>query len=43
MRCSTRLSAAGIAEKRCVYAQWRERSHVEAPLASLGTQNAADW
>ena len=37
------VSAAGIAEQRRVYAQWRERFHVEAPLASLGTQDAADW
>src|SRR5215472_15932642 len=37
------VSAAGIAEQRRVYAQWRERFHAEAPLASLGTQDAADW
>ena len=37
------VRAAGIAEQRRVYAQWRERFHAEAPLASLGTQDAADW
>ena len=37
------VSAAGIAKQRRVYGPWRERSHVEAPLASLGTQNAAGW
>ena len=37
------VSAAGIAEQRRIYAQWRERFHVEVPPVSLGTQDAADW
>jgi len=37
------VSAAGIAKQRRVYAQCRERFHAETPLASLRTQNAADW
>ena len=37
------VSMAGIAAQRRVYAQWRERFHAEAPLASLGAQDAADW
>src|SRR5215472_4686844 len=42
MGCSTRLVPPEWPKSR-LYAQWRERSHVEAPLASLGTQNAAGW
>jgi uncharacterized protein (DUF885 family) len=37
------VSAAGIAEQRRVYAQWRERFRTETPLASLGVEDAADW
>jgi uncharacterized protein (DUF885 family) len=37
------VSAAGKAEQRRVYAQWRERFRTETPLASLGVEDAADW
>ena len=37
------VSAAGMAEQRRVYAQWRERFRTETPLASLGVEDAADW
>jgi uncharacterized protein (DUF885 family) len=37
------VSAAGVAEQRRVYAQFRERFRTETPLASLGTEDAADW
>jgi uncharacterized protein (DUF885 family) len=37
------VSAAGMAEQRRVYAQWRERFRTETPLASLGVGDAADW
>jgi uncharacterized protein (DUF885 family) len=37
------VSAAGMAEQRRVYAQWRERFHKEVPLATLGVEDAADW
>jgi hypothetical protein len=37
------VSAAGMAEQRRVFAQWRERFRREAPLASLGIEDAADW
>jgi uncharacterized protein (DUF885 family) len=37
------MSSAGMAEQRRVYAQWRERFHIETPLASLGVEDAADW
>jgi uncharacterized protein (DUF885 family) len=37
------VSAAGMAEQRRVYAQWRERFHRETPLASLGIEDASDW
>jgi uncharacterized protein (DUF885 family) len=37
------VSAAGMAEQRRVYAQWRERFRSETPLASLGIEDAADW
>jgi len=37
------VSAAGMAEQRRVYAQWRERFRTETPLASLGLEDAADW
>jgi uncharacterized protein (DUF885 family) len=37
------VSAAGMTEQRSVYSQWRERFRRETPLASLGTEDAADW
>jgi uncharacterized protein (DUF885 family) len=37
------VSAAGMAEQRRVYAEWRERFRTETPLASLGIEDAADW
>ena len=37
------VSAAGFAEQRRVYAEWRQRFHEETPLSSLGIQDAADW
>jgi uncharacterized protein (DUF885 family) len=37
------VSAAGMAEQRRVYAQWRERFRTETPLATLGIEDAADW
>jgi uncharacterized protein (DUF885 family) len=37
------VSAAGMAEQRRVYAQWRERFRSETPLASLGVEDGADW
>lgn len=37
------VSTAGMAEQRRVYAEWRERFRTEAPLASLGVEDAADW
>jgi len=37
------VSAAGMAEQRRVYTQWRERFRSETPLASLGVEDAADW
>jgi len=37
------VSAAGIAEQRRVYAQWRERFRTETPLDSLGVEDGADW
>jgi len=37
------MSAAGMAEQRRVFAEWRERFRREAPLASLGIEDAADW
>ena len=37
------VSAAGMAEQRRVYAQWRDRFHTETPLASLDVEDAADW
>jgi len=37
------VSAAGMAEQRRVYAQWRERFRAETPLASLGVEDGADW
>jgi uncharacterized protein (DUF885 family) len=37
------VSTAGMAEQRRVYLKWRERFHTEAPLASLGVEDAADW
>jgi uncharacterized protein (DUF885 family) len=37
------VSPAGIAEQHRVYTQWRERFHTEAPVASLGAEDAADW
>jgi uncharacterized protein (DUF885 family) len=37
------VGAAGFAEQRRVYTQWRERFHSETPLASLGAEDAADW
>src|SRR5262249_40453269 len=37
------VSEAGMAERRRVYAQWRQRFRDETPLGSLGAQDAADW
>jgi hypothetical protein len=37
------VSAAGLAEQRAVYVEWRDRFHRETPLASLGSEDAADW
>jgi uncharacterized protein (DUF885 family) len=37
------VSAAGMAEQRRVFAHWRDRFHSEAPLATLGIDDAADW
>src|SRR5271154_5989844 len=37
------ISAAGMAEQRRVYSQWRERFRTETPLNSLGVEDAADW
>jgi len=37
------VSSAGMAEQRRVYASWRERFRSEAPLATLGVEDAADW
>jgi uncharacterized protein (DUF885 family) len=37
------VSAAGMAEQRALYAKWRETFRAETPLASLGTEDAADW
>src|SRR5271167_125115 len=37
------VSAAGLAEQRRVYAQFRERFRTETPHASLGVEDAADW
>ena len=37
------MSPAGIDEQRRVYTLWRERFHKEAPLASLGPEDTADW
>jgi hypothetical protein len=37
------MSSAGVAEQRRVYASWRERFHIETPLASLAPEDAADW
>jgi uncharacterized protein (DUF885 family) len=37
------VSAAGAAEQRRVYAQFRERFRTETPLASLDVEDAADW
>lgn len=37
------VSAAGMAEQRRVYAEWRERFRKETPLASLNIEDAADW
>ena len=37
------VSAEAFAEQRTFYAGWRERFGKEAPLSSLGVQDAADW
>jgi uncharacterized protein (DUF885 family) len=37
------MSAEGIAKQRAFYAAWRERFRTETPVASLGTEDAADW
>ncbi len=37
------VSAAGFAEQRRVYAQWRERFHAETAAGSLNPEDAADW
>jgi uncharacterized protein (DUF885 family) len=37
------MSAAGVAEERRVYVQWRDRFHSETPLGSLNAEDAADW
>jgi uncharacterized protein (DUF885 family) len=37
------VSAAGMAEQRRVYTQWRQRFRSETPLAALGVEDAADW
>ncbi|MGB9195669.1 MAG: DUF885 domain-containing protein [Terriglobales bacterium] len=37
------VSAAGMAEQRGLYADWRERFRSETPLASLNIEDAADW
>ena len=37
------VSAAGMAERRQVYARWRDRFQTETPPASLGAEDAADW
>jgi uncharacterized protein (DUF885 family) len=37
------VSAVGVANQRAVYVQWRERFHSQAPLATLGAEDAADW
>lgn len=37
------VSSEGMATRRQVYAQWRERFHTETPVASLGAEDAADW
>jgi uncharacterized protein (DUF885 family) len=37
------VSAAGWAEQRRVYAEFRERFRAETPVASLGPEDAADW
>jgi uncharacterized protein (DUF885 family) len=37
------VSPAGFAAQRAQYARWRDRFHNETPVASLGTEDAADW
>ena len=37
------VSAAGMEEQRRAYAHWRKRFRAEAPLASLGVEDASDW
>ena len=37
------MSPTGMAEQRNVYVLWRGRFLSEAPLASLGPEDAADW
>ena len=37
------VSAAGVAEQRRIYLQWRDRFHVETPLQTLDAEDAADW
>lgn len=37
------VSAAGIAQQRRVYVEWRERFRSQTPLASLDVEDAADW
>jgi uncharacterized protein (DUF885 family) len=37
------VSSAGFAEQRRFYGEWSDRFRKQAPLASLGVQDAADW
>ena len=37
------MSAEGIAKQRAFYAAWRECFRTETPVASLDTEDAADW
>jgi uncharacterized protein (DUF885 family) len=37
------VSPTAFAEQRRFYSEWRERFKKEAPLSSLGLQDAADW
>jgi uncharacterized protein (DUF885 family) len=37
------VSAAGWAEQRRVYAEFRQRFRTETPVAALGPEDAADW
>jgi uncharacterized protein (DUF885 family) len=37
------MSLDGIARQRAFYAEWRERFRAETPVATLNTEDAADW